>query len=386
RVFVRENDYLLPRDAIQVFGSDHPFLEDVSEDLITLAALPESGDMVLVGWTNQVQSTSFVLQNGAHAGPGIEETRGFALLPCDAPVGKLEKRFMRPDDLRAAGLRFLDRDDDKREFQPLWSPPAEEIRLLTYNVHACMGMDGQLSAERIARVISQSGANIICLQELDVNRRRSGQQDQAHMIAQHLEMDFHFHPAWHVEEERFGNAILTRFPMRVVQAEGLHHYKADRSRRSALWVEIDVDEHRTLQVINAHTSMYPKEQLVQARQLWDEWVQPASLLGPVVLCGDFNARPTSAPYKLLAEKMLDIETFNDRPSASRTLFSPLPISRVDHIFVTSDLHAENSRVINSRLAQIASDHLPLIADFKFTEDLHVADNADQTTTSPDGQG
>ncbi|MGI9516562.1 MAG: alkaline phosphatase family protein, partial [Pirellulaceae bacterium] len=72
RVFVRENDYVLPRDAIQVFGAEHPFLEDVSEDLIALAALPESGDMVLVRWTNQMQSTSFVLQNGAHAGPGIE--------------------------------------------------------------------------------------------------------------------------------------------------------------------------------------------------------------------------------------------------------------------------------------------------------------------------
>ena len=81
-------------------------------------------------------------------------------------------------------------------------------------------MDGQLSLDRIARVISQSAADVICLQELDVSRQRSDFIDQAQEIAKHLEMSHEFHPAWHIEEEQFGNAVLSRFPMRVIEASG----------------------------------------------------------------------------------------------------------------------------------------------------------------------
>jgi endonuclease/exonuclease/phosphatase family metal-dependent hydrolase len=361
-----EGKFVLPRDAVLVFGADHPFLEDVAADLIRLVNHPDSGDIVLIGWTHQAQSTSFVLQNGAHAGPGIEETRGFTLLPPDIVPADSEKRYLRPNELRLMGLRFLGRSTESVSSLAVASP-REDVRVMTYNVHACVGMDGELSPERIARVIGQSGANIVCLQELDVFRHRSGNRDQAHAIAMYLEMNFQFHPAWHLEEEQFGNAILTRFPMEVVESKGIHHHHADRSRRSALWVEIKVDDTTTLQVINTHLSIYPKEQLIQAQELSEEWVQPASLLGPVVLCGDFNARPGSATHRAFASKLSDVESFDSRPTRS-TYFSPFPVSRVDHIFVTDELVGQHSQVIESRVAKTASDHLPLVVDLKLKDE------------------
>ena len=154
--------------------------------------------------------------------------------------------------------------------------------------------------------------------------------------------------------------------MRVIEASGLHHHKADRSRRSALWVEIDFGSDRCLQIINTHLSIYPTEQKIQAAQLIEEWVQPASLLGPVVLCGDFNARPNSATCKIFRETLVDVESFDRRPTKP-TLFSPFPISRVDHIFVGEGVRAKNTTVVSSRLAKTASDHLPLIVDLEFRE-------------------
>ncbi len=374
KVTTAEGSYILPQDAVLVFGADHPFLEDVNEDLIRLVHHPDSGDLVLVGWKNKSHSTSFVLQNGAHAGPGIEETRGFALLPPDASLTN-KKRYLRPNDLRLAALRFLKREPRRK--RPVFNPGSREnrIRIVTYNVHACVGMDGELSPNRIARVIAQSGANVICLQELDVFRQRSGNQDQAHAIAKYLEMNYEFHPAWHLEEEQFGNAILTRFPMRVIETKGLHHHKADRSRRSALWAEIDIDERISVQIINTHLSIYPKEQLIQAKELLEEWVQPASLLGPVVLCGDFNARPNSPTCKAFAKKLFDVESFDQNPTRS-TYFSPFPVTRVDHIFVTNELQAKSTRVIDSRMAKVASDHLPLIVDLKLKIDAKRLDKED----------
>jgi endonuclease/exonuclease/phosphatase family metal-dependent hydrolase len=364
KVSTADGCFVLPEDAVSVFGADHPFLDDVARDLIALVQHPDAGDLVLVGWTRERQSISFVLQNGAHAGPGVEETSAFVLLPGDIDVGDPDKRHLRPDNLRRAALRFLGREPAQPSYRTELTCRDEAIRIMTYNVHACVGMDGELSPERIARVIDQSGANVICLQELDVFRRRSGNRDQAHAIALHLEMNHKFHPAWHLEEESFGNAILTRFPMRMVEMKGLHHHKSDRSRRSALWAEIDVNEELSLQLINTHLSIYPKEQLIQARELMEEWVQPASLLGPVVLCGDFNARPNSATHKAFAGKMFDVESF-DQTRTRSTYFSPFPMARFDHIFVTRGLLPVNTQVIDSRIAKVASDHLPLIADLKF---------------------
>lgn len=355
----------LPADAIPVFGADHPFLEDVAHDLIRMVQHEESGDILLIGWTRQTESTSFVYQNGAHAGPGREETGAFALLPADVPLPPTGKPYLRPDDLRLAALRFLGREPAMQPMSPVF-PRDKRIRMVTYNVHGCVGMDGQLSPERIARVISQSGANIICLQELDVCRHRSGKRDQARVIAECLAMNHEFHPAWHLEEEQFGNAILTRFPMRVVEAKGLHHHKSDRSRRSALWVEINIDLVNSLQVINSHISIYPQEQLIQARQLLEEWVQPASLLGPVILCGDFNARPNSKTHQVFDKQMRDVEYLSAEPAKS-TYFSPYPLTRVDHIFITEELLPKNVQVLNSRIAKVASDHLPLVTDLELSE-------------------
>ena len=108
------------------------------------------------------------------------------------------------------------------------------FRVVTYNIHKGIGgVDRRYRLERVIDTLNHCRADIVCLQEVDVFRHRSGNRDQAHAIARHLEMSHQFHPAWHIEEERFGNAILTRYPMNVVQATGLHHHKSDRSRRSA---------------------------------------------------------------------------------------------------------------------------------------------------------
>ncbi|QEG20433.1 endonuclease/exonuclease/phosphatase family protein [Mariniblastus fucicola] len=345
----------------------HPFEVDVAEDLIQLTRHVDSGEIQLIGWDGQQKTKSFVLQNGAHAGPGSEETHAFALLPTDTLLPVQNRDYLRPNDLRLAGLRFLGRDEHGDQLSRRARDHGREIRVLSYNVHACVGMDGLLSPSRIARVIEQSEADIICLQELDVFRSRSGNQDQAHKIAELLEMSHHFHPAWNIEEEQFGNAILTRLPMRVVQKQSLHHHKKDRSRRSAIWVEVELPGGTSLQIINTHLSIYPKEQRIQAMQLLDEWVEPAKLAGPVVLCGDLNARVASTTHRILCVNLKDIESF-DANRTQRTLFSPFPISRVDHGFVSDQLRCSQVKVDRSRLGRVASDHLPLAFDLHLTKE------------------
>ena len=91
-------------------------------------------------------------------------------------------------------------------------------RILTYNVHRCLGTDGRLSPSRIADVIAAYEPDVVALQELDVGRSRTGGVDQAHAIARAIGMHVHFHASLTVLEEKYGNAILTHRPSELVKA------------------------------------------------------------------------------------------------------------------------------------------------------------------------
>jgi len=76
------------------------------------------------------------------------------------------------------------------------------LKVMSYNVHACKGSDGTISPDRIASVIDDSNADIVALQELDCGRERSSGIDQAKEIARLVGMHHHFHPIIQVEEEK----------------------------------------------------------------------------------------------------------------------------------------------------------------------------------------
>src|SRR5205823_8657116 len=123
----------------------------------------------------------------------------------------------------------------------------------------------------------------------DVARPRTGGVDQAMMIAERLEMLLHFHPALSVGEERYGDAVLSRLPMRVVRAAALPGLgRVGLEPRGALWVEVETDGS-TMQVVNTHLSLHPTERGLQVNALLGpEWLGAVGA-GQAVLCGDFNA-------------------------------------------------------------------------------------------------
>ncbi|MGZ8364537.1 MAG: endonuclease/exonuclease/phosphatase family protein, partial [Caulobacteraceae bacterium] len=109
---------------------------------------------------------------------------------------------------------------------------------MTYNVHRCVGVDGVLDVGRIAAVIAASRPDIVALQELDCRRARTGGVDQAHEIAERLGMQFHFNAALRVEEELYGDAILSMAPITVKAAGPLPTSSSVKGleTRGAIWV------------------------------------------------------------------------------------------------------------------------------------------------------
>jgi endonuclease/exonuclease/phosphatase family metal-dependent hydrolase len=370
-VFIsKKGRYRLPEQTGELFGKEHPFLADIGDDLLRVCNHKCAGDIVIIGWVDGSESITFIEENGSHAGLTPEETNAFSLLPKDTQLPENGKNYLRPCELRNAALHFLGRK--LYEGEPTWRPfcvacAGETLRVMTYNVHSCIGLDGKLDVARISRVIAQAKADVVCLQELDLRKVRSGGDDQAQLIANLLEMNYQFHPALRMEEEEYGDAILTHLPMKTVKTAVLPGTKpgSNREPRGAIWVTVNYNG-TDVHIINTHLGLTSSEQMQQANELMsEEWIKPILQRDePLILCGDFNFRPFSRPYKKIAEKLKDAQLKLKKHRPKNTFYSRFPLLRIDHIFVNDKLEVAAIEVPRSRTASQASDHLPLIAELR----------------------
>jgi endonuclease/exonuclease/phosphatase family metal-dependent hydrolase len=240
-------------------------------------------------------------------------------------------------------------------------------RLVTYNVHRCVGVDRRLDVDRIAAVIAELEPDVVCLQELDVGRARTGWVDQAGSIAEKLSMAVRFHPAMRVEAELYGDAILTPHPERLVKADALPTLPnvPGLEPRGALWAQVELGG-TTVNVINTHLGLVPQEQRKQAAALAGKaWVKSPSCTGPTILCGDFNATSITRPYRqLIATGLEDAQRKLGLKPSVKTFPSAYPAIRIDHAFVSREIRVTTMQAPFHPLARMASDHLPLVMDFE----------------------
>jgi endonuclease/exonuclease/phosphatase family metal-dependent hydrolase len=369
KVWNDNGEYLLPRDAPKIFGEQHPFLHQVTTDIIRLCQHPEAGDLMISGWSVDKPYITFAQENGSHGGPGPEETHAFALLPSDTALPVINSESLRPLDLYHSAQHKLVRKKlatQNNMLKKTDKTTSKSIRILTYNVHSCIGMDGKLSPQRIARIIAQYQPDVVALQELDVGRRRTGNVHQAKIISEYLAMEYHFHPAMHIEEERYGNAILTHLPVKLIKSGILPILpsKPWLEPRGVIWVAIEAYGQQ-FNLLNTHLGLRPAERAIQANALLgEEWLANAKCVGPVVICGDFNSLPNSAVHKRFSRHLNDLQVLLDDHRPKKTFGGRFPSARIDHIFGNSMVNVQHVEVPRTQLTRTSSDHLPLIVDIQ----------------------
>ncbi len=232
------------------------------------------------------------------------------------------------------------------------------MRIVTYNVHSCRGTDHRVDPARIAEVIASTGADVACLQELDAGRARTGGVHQAQSVARALGMQFHFFPAIRAVAEEYGDAILSRYPVKVVRMGLLPRPSLSLEPRGAIWVEIDAGGVRW-QVINTHLGLGRRERRDQARELAG-WIASALDHPPVVFCGDLNSRPRSRVHALLGAGLREAQ-ISVRGVQQRTFATWFPWICLDYIYASTGVTVESAGVCITPLAMVASDHFPLAA-------------------------
>ena len=197
------------------------------------------------------------------------------------------------------------------------------VRILTYNVHRCLGADRRIDVARVAQVIAAEAPDIVALQEVDVGRARTGGIDQAHALARRLGMASRFHAALRVEEEQYGDAILTARPERLIKAGPLPGYPriSRLEPRGALWVAVDLGQGREVQVINTHLGLVPREQQIQAGALaGPDWLAAADRRDPLILVGDFNATQRTLAHRILTGSLVNAHGL--KPAGEPRRFPP----------------------------------------------------------------
>jgi endonuclease/exonuclease/phosphatase family metal-dependent hydrolase len=357
---------VLPDETTEFLPHPAWLRQELARDLASLCTHPLAGDLILLGWRKEAPRLSFANERGAHAGPGPEETQGFVLTPETTRWPERADEFVRPSGLRDAALHFLGRQSLPTR------PPAnrgtpKRLRVMTYNVHGCLGMDGRVSPDRIARVIERYNPDLVALQELDLDRVRSQRLDQPRLIAEQLGMQVCFSPTVIHGDEQYGHALLGHFPMQLIRTDILSagERKNYFEPRGALWVRVTLEGWQ-LNLLNTHFGLNRYERVAQVSDLLNEnWLGGIGAEEPVILCGDFNMFPRSRPYRALTRRLRDVQIGVNGSPALNTFSSVRPLVRIDHIFVSPHFVPEQCQVPRNHLTCVASDHLPLIVDLTF---------------------
>ena len=221
------------------------------------------------------------------------------------------------------------------------------LTVATYNIHSAVGTDRQYSAERIADVIREISPDVIALQEVPLggNGRES--------VLEYLQRETGFHAAAGQtcvhRECAFGNAVLSRYPIEKVRTVDLTFGAFEP--RGALDADIDCHGH-PLRVVATHLGLSLAERRDQVERLLERFDTDEMA---VLLMGDLNE------WFLWGHTLRRLKSHFQEAPAPATFPSRLPFLPLDRIWIRPYQRLVHVKVHNSRLARLASDHLPLVA-------------------------
>lgn len=237
------------------------------------------------------------------------------------------------------------------------------LRIMTYNIHHANppSRADVIDVSAIAEVIRKENPDLVALQEVDVNTKRSGKTlHEARELAEQLGMNFYFAKALDYQEGFFGNAVLSRYPLLdslQVLLPSLPDVKAENRVLAAIKIQIS---DQKLWFGSTHLDYQSdSNNLFQSRTLLDAI---DSINDPFILGGDFNVDEYSETIALFDQYFKRTCPGECPP----TIPVKNPNRAIDFLMYRSaDFFSTlHHKVIDE---QYASDHLPVVADLTLVE-------------------
>lgn len=237
----------------------------------------------------------------------------------------------------------------------------DTFRIATYNIHKCKGLDLRTSPQRIADVLREIDADVVALQEVVSVPNGKSEDHQAQFIAEEMGGEFYLGENRRLRGGSYGNVILSRLPVR--EAQNFDISVAGREPRGVLHAGVELGEGRQLHVYNIHLGTSFFERRRQGRRLLDAEILNRRHLAPRILLGDFNEWTHGLASKLLKAHFRGAD-LREHLGSRRTYPGLLPLMHLDHVYYDHHLEVANAFVHRTRLSLIASDHLPIVVDFR----------------------
>lgn len=229
------------------------------------------------------------------------------------------------------------------------------VRIVSYNVHACIGRDRRFAPDRIAAVLESLDADFVALQEVEDRRYRG--RTVTRYLADRLGMHAHRGATLYRGDARYGNLLLAR---EAAVTHRLHDLSVDsREPRGAIEADFLVGD-RTLRIFVTHLGLSAGERRRQLVRLLPELDRDDADVR--VLAGDLNEwRPAAGASRLLKRAL----GATPRP---RTFPAPAPVLALDRFYVAPAAAVAGVQAVRTPAARQASDHLPLVAELKISKD------------------
>lgn len=225
------------------------------------------------------------------------------------------------------------------------------VRIASYNIHKCVGIDRRRDPSRNIEVINALDADIIALQEVD---RRMGARPAAlpaALIEQETDYVTIEQPrtgpdslGWH------GQAFLVKRGARVISCRGVE--LPGLEPRGALHLKLSPDSGTPFSVISAHLGLRRADRRAQ----WSKIAHELNAVGahPALAIGDFNEWSARSGFEAL--------TGFHMHAPGATYPSVAPVGKLDRIVTCKRASVVRMKVFDTPLSRRASDHLPIWAD------------------------
>lgn len=228
------------------------------------------------------------------------------------------------------------------------------LRLVTYNIHGGIGVDGIQSYRRIGEFLEREQVDIALIQEMDTrSSQRDTDEDIADLCGGHFS-SLIASPAIELEQGWYGNAILSRFP-------ALFNNTLDVSQQGFqprnVQEAVLQTEEGPLHVVNTHKGLNRLERRRQLALL-DQHLRQSdrSQQLPLFVGGDFNEwQFFSSAFKHLNQVLFPHPVAASFPTR-------WPLFRLDRLWSRPANLIRRALVLKTPETRVYSDHYPVLAE------------------------
>lgn len=238
---------------------------------------------------------------------------------------------------------------------------AGTLKIMTYNVHHANppSRPGFIDLEAIARIIKESDADLVALQELDSLSLRSERKFQLSELARLTGMKYFYARTIPYDGGAYGIGVLSKLEISEARNIALPEdpaYAASEDRALAL-VKVKLGESASLYFACTHLDVNKEEnRILQARKIIDVAME---LNAPFILAGDLNSTEQSESFRILSSLFVPASV-----KKAPTIPVINPNRKIDHILYAkpSDFSLLKEEVLSKET--YASDHLPFTIELK----------------------